>query len=93
MPYWTNREAIEAEQVPESLIVLGGGAIGAELAQVFARFGARVTIVEARPRLLPADKPEAGDLLAGVFAREGITVRTSTRAGQVRSATTAASSP
>jgi pyruvate/2-oxoglutarate dehydrogenase complex dihydrolipoamide dehydrogenase (E3) component len=82
-PYWTNREAIETEQVPQSLIVLGGGAVGAELAQVFARFGARVDVVEALPRLLPADEPEAGDLLAGVFAREGIAVHTGTRAERV----------
>jgi pyruvate/2-oxoglutarate dehydrogenase complex dihydrolipoamide dehydrogenase (E3) component len=82
-PYWTNREAIETEQVPESLIVLGGGAVGAELAQVFARFGARVTVVEALPRLLPAEEPEASDLLAGVFTREGIAVRAGTRAERV----------
>ncbi len=82
-PYWTNREAIETEEVPESLIVLGGGAIGAELAQAFARFGARVSVVEALPRLLPADEPEAGDLLAGVFAREGIAVHTGARAERV----------
>jgi pyruvate/2-oxoglutarate dehydrogenase complex dihydrolipoamide dehydrogenase (E3) component len=82
-PYWTNREAIETEQVPESLIVLGGGAVGAELAQVFARFGARVTVVEAGPRLVPVEEPEAGDLLAGVFEREGIVVRTGARAERV----------
>ena len=83
-PYWTNREAIRTKQVPESLIVLGGGAIGAELAQVFARFGARVTVVEALPRLLPLDEPEAGELLARVFVAEGITVRTGVAAGAVR---------
>lgn len=77
-PYWTNREAIETEEVPQSLIVLGGGAVGAELAQVFARFGAQVTVVEALPRLLPAEEPEAGVLLAEVFAREGIAVHTGT---------------
>ena len=82
-PFWTNREAIETEQVPESLIVLGGGAIGSELAQVFARFGARVAVVEALPRLLPAEEPEAGDLLGKVFPREGITVRAGTRAERV----------
>jgi pyruvate/2-oxoglutarate dehydrogenase complex dihydrolipoamide dehydrogenase (E3) component len=82
-PYWTNREAIETEEVPESLIVLGGGAIGAELAQVFARFGAEVTVVEALPRLLPMEEPEAGELLAAVFAQEGISVRTGARAGRV----------
>jgi pyruvate/2-oxoglutarate dehydrogenase complex dihydrolipoamide dehydrogenase (E3) component len=82
-PYWTNREAIETEEVPQSLIVLGGGAVGAELAQVFARFGARVSVVEALPRLVPLEEPEAGTLLAGVFAREGIAVRTGMRAQQV----------
>lgn len=75
-PYWTNHEAIETERVPGSLIVLGGGAIGAELAQVFARFGAAVTVVEALDRLLPPEEPESGALLAEVFEKEGITVRT-----------------
>ena len=83
-PYWTNREAIETEDVPASLIVLGGGAIGAELAQVFARFGASVSVVEAMPRLVPMEEPEAGDLLAEVFEREGLAVRNGTRAEQVR---------
>jgi pyruvate/2-oxoglutarate dehydrogenase complex dihydrolipoamide dehydrogenase (E3) component len=82
-PYWTNREAIETEDVPESLIVLGGGAIGAELAQVFARFGARVTVVEALPRLVSMEEPEAGDLLAKVFEREGIAVRSDARAEEI----------
>ncbi|HEY2552928.1 MAG TPA: FAD-dependent oxidoreductase [Streptosporangiaceae bacterium] len=83
-PYWTNREAIETEQVPESLLVLGGGSIGTELAQTFARFGATVTIIEEGERLLPGDEPEAGALIAGVFGREGITVLTGTRATEVR---------
>ena len=61
-PYWTNREAIETKELPESLIVLGGGAIGCELAQVFARFGSRVTVVEAAPRLLALEEPESGAL-------------------------------
>jgi pyruvate/2-oxoglutarate dehydrogenase complex dihydrolipoamide dehydrogenase (E3) component len=74
-PYWTNREAVEARVVPQSLVVLGGGPVGCEFAQVFARFGAAVTVVEMTPRLLPGDEPEAGALLATVFEREGITVR------------------
>ena len=45
-PFWTNREAIEAERVPGSLVILGGGSVGVELGQVFARFGSRVTVVE-----------------------------------------------
>jgi len=82
-PYWTNREAIEAMRVPESLIVLGGGAIGAELAQVFARFGTRVTILEALGRLLPPEEPEAGELLATVFGNQGIDVRTGVSASNI----------
>jgi len=73
-PYWTNREIVQTEQVPESMIVLGGGAIGAELAQVFARFGTAVTVVEALSRLLPLEEPEAGALIERVFTAEGIKV-------------------
>jgi pyruvate/2-oxoglutarate dehydrogenase complex dihydrolipoamide dehydrogenase (E3) component len=78
-PYWINRQAIEAEEVPASLVVLGGGAIGAELGQVFARFGAAVSIVEGSDRLLPPEEPEAGALVAEVFGRQGIAVHTSAR--------------
>ena len=73
-PFWTNREAIETERVPGSMVVLGGGSIGVELGQVFARFGSQVTMIEAAGRLLPLEEPEAGDLLAEVFGREGIGV-------------------
>lgn len=75
-PYWTNRQAIETTAVPDSLIVMGGGAIGVELAQVFSRFGAAVTMVEGGPRLVPNEEPEASEILAGVFAAEGIGVHT-----------------
>jgi pyruvate/2-oxoglutarate dehydrogenase complex dihydrolipoamide dehydrogenase (E3) component len=77
VPYWTNHEAIEARELPSSLIVLGGGAVGVELAQVFARFGVEVTVVEALDRLVAEDEPQAGELLAEVFRREGITVHAS----------------
>jgi len=83
-PYWTNREAIETERVPGSLVVLGGGAAGMELGQVFARFGSRVTVVEKKDRLLPKEEPEAGDLLADVFRREGIVVHTGQHVTGVR---------
>jgi pyruvate/2-oxoglutarate dehydrogenase complex dihydrolipoamide dehydrogenase (E3) component len=83
-PLWTNREAIETTEVPASLLVLGGGAIGAELAQVFARFGANVTVIEAAAHLLPSEDPDAGALLASVFAREGVGVRVNTKAVGVR---------
>ena len=83
-PFWTNREAIKVTRVPSSLVVLGGGAIGVELAQVFARFGARVTVVEALGQMVPLEEPEAGEMLAGVFAAEGIGVRTGVAASEVR---------
>jgi pyruvate/2-oxoglutarate dehydrogenase complex dihydrolipoamide dehydrogenase (E3) component len=78
VPYWTNRQAIEVEQLPRSLIVVGGGAIGLELAQVFARFGVAVTVVEALARLLAMEEPEASEVVSAVFQREGITVHTGT---------------
>jgi pyruvate/2-oxoglutarate dehydrogenase complex dihydrolipoamide dehydrogenase (E3) component len=82
-PYWTNREAVQAEQVPESLIILGGGAIGAEFAQMFSRFGTAVTVVEAAPRLVPFEEPEASDLIARVFMSEGIKLCTNAPAERV----------
>ena len=82
--YWTNRQAIEAQTLPRSLVVLGGGAIGVELAQVFARFGVSVSVVEVAERLLPPEEPESGELLASVFAEEGIAVRTGAAVSSVR---------
>ena len=82
-PYWTNRDIVQAEQVPESMIVLGGGAIGAELAQVFARFGTAVTVVEALPRLISFEEPEASALIERIFSAEGIRVCTDAPAERV----------
>jgi len=83
--YWTNREAIQADELPGSLAVLGAGAIGSELAQVFARFGVQVTVVEALDRLVPLEDPEAGELLADAFTAEGIKVHTGALATAVSS--------
>jgi len=75
-PFWTNHELVEVKELPESLIILGGGAIGAELAQVMRRFGVEVTVLEGEGRLLARNEPEAGDVLREVFEGEGITVHT-----------------
>lgn len=83
-PFWTNRDAVKAAEVPESLLVLGGGPIGVEMAQAFARFGCRVTVLEGRDRLVAIEEPEACELLAKVFAEEGIEVHTSQKAEKVR---------
>ena len=83
-PYWTNHDIIEAKELPESLVVLGGGAIGVELAQVMARFGVQVSVVEGVDRLLPQNEPEVGEVLAEVFRAEGIGVHTGQFAEEVR---------
>jgi pyruvate/2-oxoglutarate dehydrogenase complex dihydrolipoamide dehydrogenase (E3) component len=82
-PYWTNRDAVRVTGLPGSLVVVGGGPIGCELAQVFARFGVRVTVVQQGPRLIPANEPEASELLAQVFVDEGIRVCTGVRLTEV----------
>ncbi|MFI6877045.1 dihydrolipoyl dehydrogenase family protein [Streptomyces sp. NPDC050400] len=82
-PYWTNREATAAGELPASMIVLGGGAVGVELAQVFARFRCDVTVVEGQERLLAHEEPEAGDLAARALRADGVRVLTGVRARQV----------
>ncbi|BEL10460.1 NAD(P)/FAD-dependent oxidoreductase [Actinoplanes sichuanensis] len=79
-PYWTNREAVEATTLPESLVILGGGAIGCEFAQVFARFGVQVTIIEGSDRILAMEEPESSEVAASVI---GATIRTGVRATNV----------
>lgn len=75
-PYWTNRDVVKVTELPSSLAVLGAGPIGAELAQVFARFGVEVTLLDVADRVLSAEEPEASAVLTEVFEREGVTVRT-----------------
>ena len=84
--YWTNREAIWASTIPASLIVLGGGAVGVELAQFFRRMGAEVTLVENSGHLLARLDADAGSLLAERFAEDGIRVLVETRADSVEAA-------
>ncbi len=83
-PCLTSESVWELRELPASVVVLGGGAVGCELAQALARFGARVVVVEAADRLLPVEEPDAGAVIAEVFAREQIEVRTGRRAALVR---------
>src|SRR5256885_14581157 len=83
--YWTNREAVKVEQLPNSLVILGGGAIGVELAQVFARFGVKVSMIEGMDRLLAMEEPEASAVLGEVLQREGIELWLKSRAQSVES--------
>ena len=72
--YWTNRQAAVPTEHPESLAVLGGGAIGVELGQAFARLGTKVTIIEGGARFLGLEEPEAGAALRPHLEADGITL-------------------
>ncbi|HUF59512.1 MAG TPA: FAD-dependent oxidoreductase [Actinomycetota bacterium] len=74
-PFWTNKEAIwRPDAVPESLAVIGTGAIGIEFAQIYARFGSRVTALESLPHVLPQEDEEAAASLVPALEGEGITL-------------------
>jgi len=81
--FWTTHDVIQADPLPEALIVLGGGAVGCELGQALSRFGVGVTIVEGQDRLLPMEEPEASEVVASVFEAEGITVNTGAKVERV----------
>ncbi|MGH2952755.1 MAG: dihydrolipoyl dehydrogenase family protein [Solirubrobacterales bacterium] len=72
---WTNREATGVKELPESLLVIGGGPVGVESAQALARMGVEVTIVEVEPRLLPGEAPAVGEALEGALRADGIELR------------------
>ena len=80
---WTSREATSASIVPESLIVVGAGAVGCELAQFYARLGTKVTLVQSGDHILPRVDREAGVLLADLLEREGVDIRLEARATSV----------
>lgn len=80
VPCWTTEDALTSDELPQRLLVLGGGPAGCELAQMFERFGARVTIVDNGPRLLSREEPIIGDTLGQALTAEGIDVRAGTTA-------------
>ncbi len=81
---WTNEHATLARELPRSLVVLGGGPTGCELAQVYARFGVQTTIVQSGPRLSPTDHPRNSEMLRTTLERDGVDVRTGVRAIRAR---------
>ena len=81
---WTNREATALEAVPESLVVLGGGPVGVELAQGIHRLGAaQVTLVESAPRVLAHEAPEVGDTVGRALRAEGLDLRLGVHASRI----------
>ena len=83
VPYLDNTNVFALRELPEHLIVLGGGPIGIELAQAFRRLGSQVTVVEGAPTLLGREEPEAQAAVSAVIEREGVTVRVGTKAVRV----------
>jgi len=81
--YWTNREATTLSEIPESIVILGGGPVGVELGQFLRRFGARVTIVDHGERLLSREDPPVGDLIGRTLREEGIDLRLGAQATAV----------
>ena len=67
-PFWTNRDVVRLTELPQSLAILGGGAIALELGQILCRFGVTVTIIEAADRLLASEEPQASSLIEEVLA-------------------------
>ena len=80
VPFWTNREATSTRELPDSLLILGGGPTGVELAQVFARYGTAVTLVESHSRILGHDHARSSEVLARALQREGVTIHTGVQA-------------
>ena len=81
---WTNREATLARKLPRSLLVLGGGPTGCELAQVYARFGVPTTIVQSGDRLMPTDHPRNSQVVTEALREDGVDVRLKVRAMAAR---------
>ncbi len=82
--YWTSNEGTTLRELPSSILVLGGGAVGVELAQVYARFGVRTTLVQGTDRILPRDHPKSAEALGAQLEEEGVEIRTGVRATSVR---------
>lgn len=83
---WTNREATILNVIPKRAVVLGGGPVGIELAQMLARFGSEVVVVEMLDRLLAREDPQVGELITSTLKEDGVQIRTGRKVSAVRKA-------
>ena len=81
--YWTYETVFDQDELPESMVILGGGPIGVEFAQVFARLGSRVTVLEMAPSILIKEDPDVAAFMHALLVEEGIDVRVGTAAAAV----------
>ena len=86
VPTWTSDQALTSPERPRSLVVMGGGAVGCELSQVYARFGVDVTLVEAASRLVPGEEPSVGDHLGAALEASGVRLHLEAEVVEARSA-------
>jgi dihydrolipoamide dehydrogenase len=86
VPSWTSDEALTSPERPQSVLIIGGGPVGCELAQIYARFGVQVTLAEPGQHLLAKEEPGIADVLADVLRADGVNVRFGARALAVRRA-------
>jgi mercuric reductase len=84
IPFLTNVEALEMEEVPESVIVIGGRSLGLEFAQIFRHFGSTVTLLQRNPRIIPEEEPEISAAMEEALRAEGIAIHTGAEPVRVR---------
>jgi pyruvate/2-oxoglutarate dehydrogenase complex dihydrolipoamide dehydrogenase (E3) component len=81
--FWTSNDATSTRELPSSLVILGGGVVGVELAQAFRRFGTRTTLIQGADRILPRDHPRSSEVVADQLREEGVEIRTNVTATAV----------
>ncbi len=82
--FWTSKEALETKEVPESLIIIGGGVIGIEFAGLFSTFGTKVTVIEMAPEILPGIDTEISSMLRDDFTKKGINIHLSSKVLEIQ---------
>jgi pyruvate/2-oxoglutarate dehydrogenase complex dihydrolipoamide dehydrogenase (E3) component len=81
--FWTSNDATSSRELPSSLVILGGGVVGVELAQAFGRFGTRTTLIQGADRILPRDHPRSSEVVTDQLREEGVEIRTNVTATAV----------